>query len=117
LRSDAGADVARSRELQIGAFFKTIALLRPGATPVVLPRIIDAAYILRWSVAGLSVHPAANRNGRPWRHHTGSGPHNGSCNDRGGAACGDAACANDATRADNGACVHRAQGDDASCQQ
>jgi hypothetical protein len=65
---------------------------------------------------GLSVHPAVDNNGPPWRHNN-SAPGNRRSHDHGAAACGDAARANDAARADHGACVHRAQGDEASRQR
>jgi hypothetical protein len=63
-------------------------------------------------IAGLSVHPAANNDATPWCNDTANGTRNDDS-----AAGGDAACAIDAARADDGACVHRAQGDEASCQQ
>jgi hypothetical protein len=62
----------------------------------------------------LSVHPAANNDGTPWRDY---GPMDNRTSDNHRAASGDAASAIDAARADDGACFHRAQGDEASCQQ
>jgi hypothetical protein len=49
-----------------------------------------------------SVHPAANNDGPPWRDNN-SRTDNRTSDDHGAAACGDAACAMDAARADDGA--------------
>ena len=71
----------------------------------------DAAYFdAEWSV-----HPAANNNTPPWRHNDAASDY-GSSNDH-GPACANAACAIDAARADDRTRIHRAQSDEASCQQ
>jgi hypothetical protein len=78
-----------------------------------------ARHVLSWCGGGLSVHPAAN-NGPPWCNNstTDNRTDDRTSNDHGTAwGDGDAARAIDAARADDGACVHRAQGDEASCQQ
>jgi hypothetical protein len=59
---------------------------------------------------------AANNNGPPWRNNH-STPDNRGSNDHRAAAGGDAACPIHTARADDGARVDRAQGDEASCQQ
>src|SRR3978361_1846313 len=91
---------------------------RPKASAIVLVSILpscDKRSAASWPtrhvrcIAGLSVYPAANNDGSPWCDDRPSDDHR--------ASCGDAACAIDAARADDGARVHRAQGDEASCQQ
>ncbi|SIO49265.1 hypothetical protein SAMN05443247_06404 [Bradyrhizobium erythrophlei] len=70
---------------------------------------------------GLSVHPAPN-NGRARRdNRTGRTDdrrcHHGRRRHDGSPAGGDAACAKHPTSANDGADLHRAEGDEASCQQ
>jgi hypothetical protein len=68
-------------------------------------------------LAGLSVYPAANSDSsRRDNNSTGNRADDGPC-DEGGPAGADAACAIDAASANDRACFHRAQGDEASCQQ
>src|SRR5438477_6248392 len=64
--------------------------------------------------AGSSVHPAASNN-PPRRDNNSTG--NRPPGDDSGTAGGDAACTNHAASADDGACFHGAQGEEASRQQ
>jgi len=79
-----------------------------------LLRIVGPAS-LELTADELSVHPAANDDGPPWRNNHSTSYNRRSDDHR--AACGDAARTIDAARADDGACFHRVQGDEASCQE
>jgi len=74
-------------------------------------------HVLSRRFAGLSVHSTANCDSpRRDNNATRSGADDRPC-DNGGTPGSDAACANHAARADDGACFHGAQGDEGSCDE
>ena len=78
--------------------------------------ITGAAAGLNWCLAELSVHPSANYGPPRCNNNRASG--NRGSHDHGASwGGGDAACAIDAARADDGACFHRAESNEASCQR
>jgi hypothetical protein len=73
-------------------------------------------WLLEPILAGLSVYPATNSNA-PRSNYNTTGDWTDDRGSDSSPAGGDAACANHAASADDGACFHGAQGDEASCQQ